>query len=167
MTVHLRIPASLAASVAVALAVSLAACGKPEPPLKAEAPPSITAHVRVLDADVLVIDGQHVSLANAYGPEPLLHARCWAETLASEHAAEYVRSLIQMARSYDFRPTGRTDRYNRKLGYLSIDGADLGDILYNAGLAARPSQPRFDWCAPISQKAAGAPKISSLYNFAD
>ena len=47
---------------------------------------------------------------------------------------------------------------------MTIDGADLGDTLYDQGYAARPANPRFDWCQPISQKAEGAPKISSLYN---
>ena len=150
---------------AAAMALSaLAACDKPEKPLTSAPPLSITGHVRVLDADVLIVDGRHVSLANAYGPESLLHARCWAESLAADHAAEYVKELVQHARSYDFKPNGQTDAYNRAVGNLTIDGADLGDILYNQGLAARPAKPRFDWCQPISQKAEGAPKISSLYN---
>jgi len=152
-------------AAAAALAAVLAACGKPEPPLKATAPPSITGHVRVLDADVLVIDDKHVKLANAYAPEALLHARCWAESLASDHAAEFVKDLVQRARAYDFKPTGDTDEFGRVVGLVSIDGADLGDILYNTGLASRPSTPRFDWCGPISKQAAGAPKISSLANF--
>jgi hypothetical protein len=151
-------------SILAALALVLtAACSKPEAPLASAPPPTITNHVRVLDADVLIIDGRHVSLANAYGPESLLHARCWAESLASDHAAEFVKQLVQHARSYDFKPNGQTDEYNRALGYLTIDGADLGDILYNQGLAARPSKPRFNWCQPLSQKAEGAPRISSLY----
>ena len=152
-------------AAAIALASALAACGKAEPPLKASAPPSITASVRVLDADVLVIDGKHVRLANAYAPESMLHARCWAESLASDHAAAFVKDLVQRARSYGFRPSGEIDDYGRVYGLVSIDGADLGDILYNTGLASRPSTPRFDWCGPISKQAAGAPKISSLANF--
>jgi endonuclease YncB( thermonuclease family) len=154
-------------AAAMALASVLAACGKAEPPLKASAPPSITAHVRVLDADVLVIDGQHVRLANAYAPESLLRARCWAESLASDHATEFVKELVQRAASYNFKPTGETDDFGRVYGLVTIDNADLGDILYNTGLASRPSTPRFDWCGPISKKAEGAPKISSLYNFAN
>ena len=150
---------------ATSLAAALAACGKPEPPLKATAPASITGHVRVLDADVLVIDDKHVKLANAYAPEPLLHSRCWAESLASDHAAEFVKNLVQHAGSYDFKPSGGADSSGRILGLVTIDGADLGDILYNAGLASRPATPRFDWCGPISKQAEGAPKISSLYNF--
>ena len=149
---------------ALAIASALAACDKPEAPLKAEAPPSITGHVRVLDADVLIIDGQHVRLANAYGPESLLHARCWAESIASDHAAEFVKQLVERARTYAFALTDKTDDYGRKYATVTIDGADLGDILYDQGFAARPSNPRFDWCQPISQKAEGAPKISSLYN---
>jgi endonuclease YncB( thermonuclease family) len=140
----------------------LAACGQKETPLAAAPPPSIAGHVRVLDADVLIIDGKHVRLANAYGPESLLHSRCWAESLAADHAAEYVKELIEHARSYAFAANGKTDEYNRAYGLVTIDGADLGDILYAQGLAARPTDPRFDWCLPISQKMEGAPKISSL-----
>jgi len=151
-------------AAAMALASALAGCGKPEPPLKAIAPPTITDHVRVLDADVLVIDDKHIRLANAYAPESLLRARCWAESIASDHAAAFVRDLVERARSYDFKATGDTDEYGRIKGLVSIDGADLGDTLYNAGLASRPATPRFDWCQPISKKAAGAPQISTLYN---
>lgn len=152
---------------ALALASALSACNRPEQPLKVEAPPTITGHVRVLDADVLIIDGQHLRLANAYGPESLLHARCWAESLASDHAADKVKELVDRARTYAYQLTGGTDDYGRKYATVTIDGADLGDLLYDQGLAARPSNPRFDWCQPISQKQAGegAPKISSLYNF--
>jgi len=153
----------LAAALALA---ALAACQKAEAPLQATAPASIADHVRVLDADVLVIDGKHVRLANAYAPEALLHARCWAESLASDRAAGYVKALVERGRTYAFRPTGATDDYGRSYGLMTIDGADLGDTLYEAGLASRPSTPRFDWCGPISQKAQGAPKISSLYNLA-
>ena len=141
----------------------LAACGRKETPLAAVAPPSITAHVRVLDADALIIDGHHVRLANAYAPESLLQTRCWAESLASDHAAEFVREKVDRARSYEFKPTGKHDDHGREYATVTIDGADLGDMLYNAGLAARVVDPRFDWCQPISQAAEGAPKISSLY----
>jgi endonuclease YncB( thermonuclease family) len=140
----------------------LVACEQKETPLAATPPPSIAGHVRALDSDVLIVDGKHVRLANAYGPESLLHARCWAESLASDHATEYVKELIEHARTYEFTPNGKTDEYNRNYGLLVIDGADLGDVLYGQGLAARPSDPRFDWCQPISQKSEGAPKISSL-----
>jgi hypothetical protein len=153
-------------AAALALAAVVSACSKPDPPLKANAPASITNHVLVLDADVLVIDGKHVRLANAYAPEALIHARCWAESLASDRAAAYVKDLVQRARAFDFKPTGATDDYGRTYGLMTIDGADLGDALYDAGLASRPSTPRFDWCGPISKQAQGAPKISSLYNFA-
>jgi endonuclease YncB( thermonuclease family) len=116
----------------------------------------------VLDADALIIDGRHVRLANAYAPESLLHARCWAESLASDAAARFVKDLVEHADSYGFRPNGKLDEYNRTVGYVTIDGADLGDLLYQEGLAARPVEPRFNWCDPISKQAEGAPKILSL-----
>jgi endonuclease YncB( thermonuclease family) len=141
----------------------LSACEAKQETLAAAPPPSIVDRVRVLDADVLIVDGKHVKLANANAPESLLHARCWAESLASDRAAEYVKDLVEHARSFDFKPTGQTDTYNRTLGLMTIDGADLGDILYEQGLAARAVDPRFDWCGPISKQADGAPKISTLF----
>jgi endonuclease YncB( thermonuclease family) len=152
----------LGLAVLAALAL-LSACQRPAPPLSAAPPASITSHVRVLDADVLIIDGQHVRLANAYAPEPLLQARCWAESLASDHAAEFVKDLVDHAQAYGFKANGQTDDYNRVMGVVSIDGVDLGDLLYKNGLASRPTDPRFNWCDPISKQAPGAPRISSLY----
>jgi endonuclease YncB( thermonuclease family) len=154
---------ALIATAPVLGGLLLSACDPAPPPITASPPPSIANRVRVLDADVLIIDGKHVALSNAYAPESLLHSRCWAESIASDHAAEFVKDLVEHARSIDFAPNGATDKYNRALGLVSIDGADLGDILYQQGLAARVVRPRFDWCQPISMQADGAPKISTLY----
>ncbi len=143
--------------------VLLSACEPKEETLAAAPPPSIVGRVRVLDANVLIVDGKHITLANAYAPETLLHARCWAEALASDRATAFVKDLVEHARSFDFKANGQRDTYNREVGALSIDGADLGDILFEQGLAARSVQPRFDWCQPISKQAEGAPKISALY----
>jgi hypothetical protein len=74
-----------------------------------------------------------------------------------------VRDLVDHARTYEFKVTGKRDDHEREYAYVMLDGVDLGDTLYNNGLASRVVQPRFDWCQPISQKAEGAPKISSLY----
>jgi endonuclease YncB( thermonuclease family) len=154
---------ALAALAPILGGLLLNACEPKQDAVIAAPPPSIVGRVRVLDADVLIVDGKHVRLANADAPESLLHARCWAESLASERAVEYVKDLIERARSFDFKPNGQTDTYNRALGLMTVDGADLGDILYEQGLAARPVEPRFDWCQPISKQADGAPKISTLY----
>jgi endonuclease YncB( thermonuclease family) len=153
-------PYALACVIAGAL---LCGCQPKSATLSATPPPSITDKVRVLDADVLIIDGKHVKLSNADTPESLLHARCWAESLASDRAASYVKDLVEHARSFKFKPSDKFDTYNRVLGLVDIDGADLGDILYQQGLAARPVEPRFDWCQPISKQAQGAPKISTLF----
>jgi endonuclease YncB( thermonuclease family) len=155
-------PSPLFAAALAGLAL-LAACQRKEAPLSAAPPPSIVGHVRVLSADVLIIDGKHLRLANAYAPESLLQARCWAESLASDYATQFTKDLVDHARTYDFKVTGKTDEYNRQLATVSIDGADLGDMLYNQGLAAHPTDPRFNWCDPVSKEAPGAPKISTLY----
>lgn len=157
------IAASASALDVIIAGLLLCACAPKPPALSANPPPSITDRVRVLDADVLIIDGKHVKLDNAYAPESLLHARCWAESLASDRAASYVKDLVEHARSFNFKPSGRIDTYNRALGLVDIDGADLGDTLFDQGLAARPVEPRFDWCQPISKQAPGAPKMSALF----
>jgi endonuclease YncB( thermonuclease family) len=155
----------LYAALAAGLVVS--ACQrKVEPPLNPAPPPTVADRVRVLDADTLIIDGRHTELSNASTPESVLHARCWAEALAGERADDFVRDLIAHARSIAFTPTGEIDIYNRAVGAVSVDGADLGDLLYEKGLAARVVKPRFDWCQPISKKADGAPQVSSLISFA-
>jgi hypothetical protein len=150
-------------TTAVLLAVSVAACQKAkEKPLVHNAPPSIAGRVMVLNADSLVIDGRHVHLSNASAPEGVLHARCWAEAIAAQSAVAFVRDLVQHAGSIEFNPNGKVDGYNRDLGLVSIDRSDLGDALYQKGMAARLTNPRFDWCQPISKEADGAPPISAL-----
>lgn len=162
---QLRTLAGMALTAAAPLVggLLLSACEPKTQPVTAVQPPSISARVRVLDADVLIIDGRHVALANAYPPETLLHSRCWAESIAADRALAFVKDLVEHARSIDFTPNGHTDKYNRAMGLVSIDGADLGDTLYRQGLAARVVEPRFDWCQPISKQAEGAPNISTLY----
>jgi hypothetical protein len=148
---------------AVLIAAGVAGCQKAaEKPLVHKAPPSIAARVLVLNADSLVIDGRHVHLSNASAPEGVLHARCWAEAIAAQSAVAFVRDLVQHAGSIEFTPNGKVDGYNRDLGLVSVDRSDLGDMLYQKGMAARLTSPRFDWCQPISKQADGAPPISSL-----
>jgi hypothetical protein len=148
-------------------ALCLTACEPREESLTHNLPPSIADRVMVLSADTLVIDGRHVHLSNASAPQSALHARCWAEALASQTEVEFVRDLVQHAASIDFKPNGKLDEYGRALGLVTMDRLDLGDLLYNRGMAARLTEPRFDWCQPISQKDEAAPPLSSLVNLGD
>jgi hypothetical protein len=152
----------LALGGVLALALGVAACGGPEKPLAHAVPPSIADRVFVLNADSLVIDGRHVHLSNASTPQSTLHSRCWAEALLAADEIAYVRDLVNHAQTVDFKPTGQVDGYNRALGQVSLDGQDLGEDLFQHGMAARLTNPRFDWCQPISQQAEGAPPMDAV-----
>ena len=145
-----------------AVLVGLCACDPPEKPIAHPHAATLTDRVLVLNADTLVIDGRHVHLSNASTPQSTLHSRCWAEALLAADEIAYVRDLVAHAQAVNFVPTGKVDAYNRALGQVSLDGVDLGDELYAHGMAARLTDPRFDWCQPISQQADGAPPISSV-----
>ena len=153
-------------TLGLAAAVGIAGCGKPDKSFVHHQAVSVANRVLILNADTLVIDGRHVHLSNASTPQTTLHSRCWAEALLANNEISYVRDLVNRAASIDFKPTGQVDSYGRALGLVSLDGMDLGDDLYQHGMAARLTEPRFDWCQPISQKAEGAPPISAVINLA-
>jgi hypothetical protein len=147
-------------------ATVLAACHKtPDPPSSLATPPGLGDRVRVLSADAMVIDGRHVRLANAYAPQGVPDARCWAEATAALQANAWVRSQIKDARTVAVGPATGFDEFHRDLATVELDGVDLGQALYEHGLAARRTDApngRFSWCEPISGKAAGAPPVNAL-----
>ena len=156
-------------AVLISIAVlSFASCErKPAPPPVGEASTApVKAHVTVLAADILVIDGKHVRLSSAFGPEPVPDARCWAEALAAKQATRTVAAMVDRAASVQAHPTGAVDDYNRALATVTIDGADLGQTLFDEGLAARPAGPRFEWCNPISRNELGAPPLLKMMELA-
>lgn len=129
-----------------------------DPPLASgPEPPSIAYRVWVMEGDAMIVDGVHYRLSNAYGPESVPSARCWAEALASKFAIQKVKEMVRNARSINIRPTGGRDEYNRIYAEISLDGLDLGTSLYEQGLAAQPKEGRFEWCNGISQGGEGAP----------
>lgn len=145
--------------------LALAACRrKPEPPL--QGPPGLTVaeRVRVLNADVLVIDGRHVRLAGAAVPQPIPDARCWAEALAAKQATLAVRDMVRSAHDLRVEPTGRTDEYSRTVAYVLLDEQNLAEVLHAQGMSADKPAGRFGWCDPISKGEAGAPDVRSLFD---
>ncbi|MBO9547423.1 nuclease, partial [Caulobacter sp.] len=113
----------------------------------------------------MVIDGRHVRLSNAYAPQGVPDARCWAEAAAALQAVEWVRGKVRDARAVAIEPVGGFDEFHRELAVVSFDGVDLGQSLYEAGLAGRRTDApngRFSWCDPISGRAAGAPVVNTL-----
>jgi len=141
---------------------------KPTPDLPSsipQPPPGLGDRVRVLSADAMVIDGKHVRLANAYAPQGVPDARCWAEATAAQTTLAWVRAKMKEARQITVEPAEGFDEFHRQLAIVNVDGADLGQEMYETGLAARRTDGlngRFPWCDPISGKAAGAPSLTSL-----
>lgn len=127
--------------------------------------PTPQERVRVLNADVLVIDGQHVRLADVAAPQPIPDARCWAEALAARQATSAVRDMVRAAREVSVAPSAERDSYDRSVTKVTLDRLDLGTMLVEAGLAATSAEERFSWCEPISRNAAGAPDVRKLMDF--
>jgi hypothetical protein len=150
--------------LALAAGLALAGCRRTEPPLAAvrEPGPTVADRVVVVSADALVVDGRHIRLSNAWAPQPIPRARCWAEALAARNARKTVRDMVRAARAIEVTPTGGVDDWNRTLARVQLDRLDLGETLHQDGLAGETSE-RFDWCAPISQATDGAPALRALY----
>jgi len=148
---------------AIAIALGATACGRAPEPRPATAPAaSLAERVKVLNGDALTVDGEDLRLADAYAPQPIPDAHCWAEALAAREAARETRALIPEGREISVKRTGQRDEYNRALAYVTLDRLDLGDTLYSMGLAARRGSGPFRWCAGFSQETAGAPTLQSL-----
>jgi hypothetical protein len=146
----------------------LAACGPretKEPPFRPPAQASVAERVKVLNADVFVIDGRHIRLADAVAPQPIPDARCWAEALAAKQATAAARELVRSADDLRVEPTGARDEYNREIAHVVLDNQDLGRTLHDMGIVADTSSGRFGWCDPISAGGEGAPDVHSLLDF--
>lgn len=157
-----------AAILATCFALAATGCQrKEEPPLGAARPPGprVADRVKVLNADVLVVDGKHIRLAGAVVPQPIPDARCWAEALAAKQATAVVREMMKLATDIRVEPTGQTDEYNRALARVFLDNQSLADALHDQGMAAETEGRRFTWCAPISEGGEGAPDLKSLLDF--
>ena len=153
------------ALVAVAASVLLVGCGRRrDAPPASEAPPlALTDRVRVVDAQSLVIDGQRVRLSNIDAPELFPGARCWAEAILAKQAFFTALEEVQRGNDVQLRSQGRQNRWGQLLAEVDIDGVDLGDLLYQQGLASRPTGERFDWCGELQTHAAGAPTLDPLF----
>lgn len=124
--------------------------------------PSVAERVMVLSGDAFVVDGQHVRLSNAYAPEPVPRARCWAEAAAAKQAARMAQQMVLNAEAIQVIPTGGVDEYNRTYSRVRLDGLDVGEALYDEGFAGKPEKGRFEWCNPLSKRDPGAPTLAAL-----
>lgn len=162
-----RIRRFVAATMVLALAGVISGCRRaPEPPFNPPPGQAVAQRVRVLNADVLVVDGKHIRLAGAATPQPIPDARCWAEALAAKQSTAAVREMMKNALSIRVEPTGRTDEYNRAVSRVFLDNQDLAALLHGQGMAAETKDARrFAWCAPISEGGEGAPNVRTLLDF--
>ena len=144
--------------------LALAGCTQPKESEAdiADIQPSIGSRATVISADILVVDGRHLRLSNAFAPETIPDARCWAEAVAARQGVAIVQRLVNNARTVSIQETGGKDEYDRAFALVALDGLDLGQVLIDNGLAARRTEETFNWCDPISRSAPGAPSVTTL-----
>jgi endonuclease YncB( thermonuclease family) len=103
---------------------------------------------RVIDGDTFedLDTGDRYRLENIDTPETGPRARCSAERALGDRATRQARAFITSARRLDVRRTGRTDRYDRVIAFVSLDGRDLGELMIAEGLARPWRGRREPWC---------------------
>lgn len=118
--------------------------------------------IQVLRPDVLVIDGQHLRLADAQTPQPSPSAHCTAEAVAARQAYLRLKGLAEGVSTASIRRTGRVDSDQRAYAHVYLDGVDPALALINEGLAVSGDGQRIDWCAPLSTALPEAERIAEL-----
>jgi micrococcal nuclease len=106
--------------------------------------------VWVVDGDTIddLATGVRYRVANIDAPETGDNARCATERVRGEAARWVTVQLVRGASVVSVRRTFRTDRFGRRVAYVLIDGADLGDALVSRGLARPWRGHRVKWCGP-------------------
>ena len=145
-----------------ALLLTLAACGDDPPLLAEDLGDAELNNVKVVDAEILVIDGRRVRLANVEAPALAPLSRCWGEAVAAKEAVLQLQQMVREGRTVEVEPTGRKDPIGRDLVRVRIDGLDVGDLLYEQSLVARPGDRPFRWCEPMSRQTVGAPPMDPV-----
>ncbi|MGD9965230.1 MAG: thermonuclease family protein [Hyphomonadaceae bacterium] len=107
----------------------------------------------MIDGDTYQIqsNGERIRQANIDTPETGGREHCDAERQAGERATSEARRLLNSAEHISVRRTGREDQYGRTIGFVSVDGRDIGDILIERDLARPWRGHREPWCAASGQ----------------
>ena len=106
------------------------------------------AAIVVIDGDTIELDGTRWRLMGYDTPETV-HAQCDAERALGRIAAKRLRELVSDGQVMIRANRRATDRYGRRLGWLFVNGEDVGKILIREGMA-RPydgRSKRKSWCA--------------------
>jgi len=151
-----KIPRAAGTALILCAVALVALVVDPTPPARGE--PSVpqglrgreeqSANWRVIDGDTFedLDTGDRYRLENIDTPETGPRARCAAERALGDRATQRARAVIADAQRLDVRRTGRTDRYNRIIAFVQVDGRDLGELMIAEGLA-RPWRGRREaWC---------------------
>ncbi|MBC7768883.1 MAG: thermonuclease family protein [Phycisphaerales bacterium] len=141
--------AALLVSAGALAALDPAPFARAEPNEAAPASPrSQQVNWRVIDGDTFedLTTGDRYRLENIDTPETGGRAGCVAERTLGDRATQQARTLITSANQLDVRRTGRTDRYQRIIAFIEIDGRDLGELMIEQGLARPWRGRREPWC---------------------
>lgn len=149
------------AAAALLALLALAACNK-RSLINADSPDSPPYEVKVVDAEVIIVDGTRVQLSNIDAPALVPTARCWGEAVAAREAVRFVQTMVDNGRVAEVRIERDAEGMGRAFGRVLIDGLDVGDALYEQSLAARPGERPFRWCEPMSDASEGAPPMDPV-----
>ncbi len=148
-----------------ATALLAAACAKPQPLFTASATASVEAPppaIEVLNADVVIVDGQHIRLVDAVMPQPAPSAHCAAEALAAYQGRLRLKELSQGVQKVVITPAGAVDSSGRTPAHVLFDGHDPAQSLIDDGVAVAPGAKAMDWCGPLSSSLPQATHIAML-----
>lgn len=112
--------------------------------------------VRVIDGDTIedLGTGERIRLPNIDTPETGERAQCRAERQAGEAATRAAREITSGS-IVTVQRTGRIDQYGRTIGFVLVDGRDLGVTLMERGLARPWRGRREPWCGPDGRLLTG------------
>ncbi len=98
----------------------------------------------VIDGDTIDVDGEHIRLPHVDTPE-VVRCRCAAECTQGQAAREFTATALTQGKMSVDR-TGATDPKGRTLGYVQVNGNDVGTMLIKAGLARQWQGKSKGWC---------------------
>jgi endonuclease YncB( thermonuclease family) len=85
---------------------------------------------------------------------PELRGDCWQERLLAVRASLFLRWQLYRAGRIGLALSGETDRYERALGRVLVEGAPVSDHLLDAGLARPYLTGDISWCDQLKGAAA-------------
>jgi len=118
--------------------------------------------IAVVDGEHVIVKGHKITLHQLDAPNGK-NPKCDAEKAAADLAEERLGGLLMAAKDVQFRKTGMSClQFMDCDGFVTADGADVGDTLIAEGLAAKGvieggGMPPHDWCAPPPAGPASEP----------